>query len=68
LKAKDSPQGAPAFDITPSAVLGDTSKLLKLTHNVQDQIVCTVIASAAIFDSIILPLAENNNKEPIAKP
>nr|AJD23200.1 metallopeptidase [Onygena corvina] len=55
------PQAPPLFTGTPDSVVADTKRLIDLSRAVQDQVAHDVSHDAASFDSVVLPLAHDEN-------
>ncbi|GAB7362923.1 hypothetical protein MBLNU230_g3223t1 [Neophaeotheca triangularis] len=61
-KMKKPPQAPPLFTHTPQSVLSETDKLLKQSKSLQDGIVSNNTPDSATFDSVLLPMARDDNK------
>jgi metallopeptidase MepB len=57
----DPLQQAPDFDITPQDLLRETLALLESSRNIRDHITGSITPSKAIFENVIIPLAEDEN-------
>lgn len=60
---KKPPQAPPIFTATPKSVIEDTKKMLNDSKNVTDDIVAKVNAQHASFESVILPMALDENMQ-----
>lgn len=52
---------APSIDITPEDLITETLAILKCSNKTRDQIVLSVTPSTVTFETVILPLAEDDN-------
>jgi metallopeptidase MepB len=62
-KFKKPPQAPPIFTATPKSVIDDTKKMLDNSKRVTDEIVAKVSAQHASFESVILPMALDENMQ-----
>jgi metallopeptidase MepB len=62
-KFKKPPQAPPMFTATPKSVIDDTKKMLDSSKKVTDDIVAKVNAQHASFESVILPMALDENMQ-----
>lgn len=60
-KFKNPPQAPPIFTATPKSVVDDTKKMLESSKKVTDDVVAKVNADQASFESVILPMAQDEN-------
>jgi metallopeptidase MepB len=56
------PQLPPKFVATPDSLVADTKALIERSRKVQDDIVRHVTPEQASFDSVVLPVARDDNK------
>ena len=63
LKFKQPPQAPPVFTATPKSVLEDTKKMLDNSKKVTDDIISKISADQASFDSVVLPMAQDENSQ-----
>ncbi|KAK2732701.1 hypothetical protein FQN57_002491 [Myotisia sp. PD_48] len=55
------PQAPPLFTGTPTSIVADTRRLIELSRNIQDTVVAQVSTDNAKFDTVLLPLAHDEN-------
>ena len=60
---KRPPQSPPKFDATSSSLIEDAKKLIKLSRQLQDNIVAQVTAENASFETVLRPLADDENDQ-----
>ena len=63
LKFKQPPQAPPVFTATPKSVLEDTKKMLDNSKKVTDDIISKISTDQASFDSVVLPMAQDENSQ-----
>lgn len=59
---KKPPQAPPLFTATPSSLIEDTKRIIDNYRGVQDKVVASIKPSDATFQSVVLPMAVDENK------
>ena len=65
-KFKQPPQAPPLFTGTPESVIKDTKEMLASSKKVIDEIVANTNKDNATFANVLLPMAQDENKQTLA--
>lgn len=65
-KFRKPPQAPPLFTATPASVVEDTKKMLDEAKKVTDEIVAKIKPEDASFKNVILPMAQDDNKQTLS--
>jgi metallopeptidase MepB len=60
-KFQKPPQAPPVFTATPKSVVEATKHMLKISKQVTDEIVSKITLDQATFESVVLPMAQDEN-------